>query len=82
MSYAKNSSKVKMNDSHLNTLWKVLVLESPVEKDRKNVYDWLRDICDNFMNSKEDLSSCSAASIIKLEDLMTFFQKSILGSTS
>jgi hypothetical protein len=73
MYYAKNSSKVKMNAGHLQTLWKELVIDSPIEKDRKVVYDWLRDLCDSFMKAKDDPSKSSAASIVNLNDLMEFF---------
>jgi len=46
--YASNSPAAQLNSGHLETLWDQLLTKSPVEHDKKQLYQWLREICDDL----------------------------------
>jgi len=46
--YAHSSNKVRLRASHLNTLWDELHIESLIDDDKKLMYTWLREVCDEM----------------------------------
>lgn len=72
--YVKSSFQVSVTSQHLETLWDLLVLNSPVEKDSKQLYQWLREICDqverlNLNNGEQPF--------VAMEDIIKFYHAKI-----
>lgn len=88
--YAESSNKVSINSDQLNILWEQLALKSPIDQDRKQIYQWLREVCDLFLsenekkndkNDKKDGTNMSKAdTIVTLDDLMAFYREKMLRS--
>lgn len=69
--YAQSSSKVMVDASSLNVLWEELVTRSPAENDRKLMYQWLSEVCDQMSQQNNEQSSHS---IVSLQDLIEFYR--------
>ena len=64
---------MKLNAGHLGVLWEELLASSPVENDRKQIYQWLREVCDSIARARNDRGS----TVITTEELIQFYQKSL-----
>lgn len=50
--YAQSSNTVSISSEHLNVLWEQLALKSPIDEDRRQIYQWLREVCDHFLSEQ------------------------------
>lgn len=44
--YATSSPDLQLQTKHLENLWDLIIVNSPVEKDEKQMYKWLREVTD------------------------------------
>ena len=60
-----------------------MALKSPIDQDRKQIYQWLREVCDTFLGEREKQGEGDikkGATIVTLEDLMAFYRNKMLRS--
>lgn len=60
-----------------------MALKSPIDQDRKQIYEWLREVCDHFLSEQQKHGldeSKSGQSLVTLRDLMAFYKEKMLRS--
>ena len=81
--YAQSSDAVSISSENLNVLWEELALKSPIDQDRKQIYEWLREVCDHFLSEQQKQGfdeTKSSKSLVTLQDLMAFYKEKMLRS--
>lgn len=71
--YATSSRDVQLETDNINKLWDLLILNSPVEKDEKQMYKWLREVTDQA----ERLRKENVQPVVTLEKLIDFYHQRI-----
>lgn len=66
-----NQGKVNLNSGHLKILWTQLVTRSLDDNDRKAMYSWLREVCDQIMNKE-------SSSMISIEEIIKFYNETMV----
>lgn len=71
--YATSSPLIKLQTSHLEKLWDLLIVSSPVEKDEKQIYKWLREVTDQV----ERLSRENVQPVVSTSHMIDFYHSRI-----
>ena len=76
--YASCTEKVKLSSQHLKILWEELVRKSPVDHDRKLLYEWLRGLCDQMATANQNNSKdASIYSIVSVDEMVKFYREAM-----
>lgn len=71
--YASSSQKIELQTKHLEKLWDLLIVKSPVEKDEKQIYKWLREVTDQV----ERLSRGNVQPVVSTKQMIEFYHSRI-----